>query len=101
LVSYTSTKSLATNILKFPRAPHLSKLQKTYLFSESIFTKKKFLPPKFGKKDFSMKKTIYFTSSKITTTENQHLTFLWYKNEDNSDYFLLIISNQKIFYPAS
>jgi len=43
----------------------------------------------------------YFTSSKITTTENQYLTFLWYKNEDNLDYFLLIISNQKIFYPAS
>lgn len=46
-------------------------------------------------------KTTYFTSSKITTTKNQHLTFLWYKNEDNLDYFLLIISNQKIFYPAS
>ena len=46
-------------------------------------------------------KTVYFTSSKITNTENQHFTFLWYKNEDNLYYFLLIISNQKIFYPAS
>jgi len=77
-----------TNILNFTLLHTLPKKQKnpsSQIWEEGIF----------------YEKTIYFTSSKITTTENQYLTFLWYKNEDNLDYFLLIISNQKIFYPAS